>query len=386
MALRAFIADAIVVAGGPREGALLTENGRVTAVAPVSEVPSYAEKIRLPSLTLAPGLVDLQVNGGGGALFNQDTSPEGLRIIRDAHRAMGTTALLPTLISEGTEKIPEAFQAVRAWHEKEKDTGILGIHLEGPFLNPERKGVHEAEALRLDPSETLRELDFSGFGKILITLAPELVDERELKKLSSHGVILSAGHSQADQAALNKAKAAGLRGITHLFNAMGPLQAREPGLAGLALNDDDLWCSIICDGAHVWHAMIRLALKAKPEGKLFFVSDAMPPAGQKDPQPFTLYGKKITVKNGRCLTEAGGLAGSALTLFECVQKAVREVGIPLPQALAMASFYPAQFLGVEKEYGSFAPGSHADIIALDKDLNLKGVWVGGMNLETKIVL
>src|SRR5262249_40437030 len=158
------------------------------------------------------------------------------------------------------------------------------------------------------------------------------------------GITLNAGHSKADKPALDNAKKAGLTGITHLFNAMGPINAREPGLAGLALSDDDLSCSIICDGAHVAAEMMHLAARSKPIGKLFFVSDAMPPAGQIPPRDFMLYGKKIFVKDGRCVADGGGLAGAALTLFECVQKAVKLMNFPLPQAIAMASLYPARYL------------------------------------------
>jgi N-acetylglucosamine-6-phosphate deacetylase len=382
MGLQAFLADTLYDGHAAHKGhALLAEGGVVKAVVPQAEVPAAAEKVVLSGLSLAPGLVDLQVNGGGGVLFNDRPNVGGLAKIAEAHRRKGTTALLPTLISEGTDKIPQAMDAVRKVRD-EKDSGVIGLHLEGPFLNPERKGVHEAQALRLNPSETLRDVDFSNLGKMMITLAPELLADGELQKLSARGAVLCAGHSQPTLEQLNAAKAAGLRGITHLFNAMGPINAREPGLAGLALNDDDLWCSIICDGQHVWNGMIRVAIRAKPAHKLFFVSDAMPPAGQQDPQPFQLYGKKINVKGGRCSTENGGFAGSALTLFECVQRAVNDVKIPVEDALAMASLYPAEFLGVEKERGSFTPGARADIIAFDDKMNLQKVFISGQEIAS----
>ncbi|HVY12035.1 MAG TPA: amidohydrolase family protein, partial [Alphaproteobacteria bacterium] len=243
--------------------------------------------------------------------------------------------------------------------------------------NPDRKGVHDAGGLRKNLDEAFASVSFEKLGTVLITLAPELFAPEALRKLTARGAILSAGHSQADAAALTAAKAAGLTGITHLFNAMGPINAREPGLAGLALGDNDLCCSIIADGAHVAPEMLRLAANAKPPGKLFFVSDAMPPAGQNPPGDFTLYGKKIITRDGRCLTEEGKLAGAALTLFECVQKAVRDMGISLPQALHMASLYPARFLKIDKDYGSLAHGKRADFIAFDGGLNLQKVCASG---------
>jgi N-acetylglucosamine-6-phosphate deacetylase len=375
MALRAFLADRVIEGSGPRDnGAVLVDDGLVMAVVAAADVPAATPRTKLTGLTLAPGLVDLQVNGGGGVLFNQNTTVKGIKAISEAHREAGTTAFLPTLISEGTEKMAAAANAIA--EAREKDPGVIGIHFEGPFLNEERRGVHEATALRKN-IDAFDGLDFPKLGKVMITLAPELFEKDELKKLTVRGATLSAGHSLADQVALTQAKIAGLRGVTHLFNAMAPLSAREPGLAGLALNDDDLWCSIIGDGVHVATHMVHLALKLKPRGKLFFVSDAMPPSGHSHDHGFTLYGKKIFVKDGRCVTETGGLAGSALTLFECVRKAVIDMGIDVAEAVNMATLYPAEFLGIDKDHGSFKPGARADFIAFDSKMELEKVFVGG---------
>jgi N-acetylglucosamine-6-phosphate deacetylase len=378
MALRAFLADQVIEGSGSRDqAAVLVEDGYVMAVVAAADVPAATARIKLPGLTLAPGLVDLQVNGGGGVLFNQNVTAKGIETIIKAHRECGTTALLPTLISDGTDKMAAAAKAVA--EAREKEPGVIGIHFEGPFLNEERRGVHEAAALRTN-IDVFDGLDFSKLGKVMITLAPELFEKDDLKKLSSRGATLSAGHSLADQMSLSQAKMAGLRGVTHLFNAMAPISAREPGLAGLALNDNDLWCSIIGDGVHVATHMVHLALKLKPRGKLFFVSDAMPPSGHGHNKDFTLYGKKIFVRDGRCVTESGGLAGSALTLFECVQKAVVDMGIEVAEAVNMASLYPAEFLGVDKEHGSFKPGARADFIAFDDRMDLQKVYIGGEEL------
>ncbi len=374
MVLRAFLADAVLTDGACHANtALLAEEGRIKARTPVADIPPQAERISLPGLTLAPGLVDLQVNGGGGVLFNDDPSAGNLRKIAAAHRARGTTSLLPTLMTGAPEKIPRAFEAVRTARQSEQ--GILGLHLEGPLLNPARTGAQDESSLRRDIENLLPD-DDGGVGKILVTLAPELFGEEALARLGERAV-LAAGHSSANENDLAKAKKAGLAGVTHLYNAMGPLSARAPGLAGLALADDDLWCSIICDGAHVVPAMMRVAGRAKPRGRLFFISDAMPPAGQTPPRDFALHGEKVTVKNGRNLFEQGGLAGSCLTLFECVRVAVRRMGIPLAEALAMAAPYPARALGFEAEVGALSPGARADMIAFDDELNLQKIFVGG---------
>lgn len=368
MPLIAYLPESILHQGAVlRDFALLAEDGRVRAVLPVKDVPGNAEKVKLDGLTLAPGLIDLQVNGGGGVLFN--SAPEKLDSLVAAHRAMGTVGLLPTLISDDIKKIPQAVEAIRTY----KKDGVAGIHFEGPFLNEARKGVHPATALRHGAMDVFENLNMAGLGRVLITLAPEMVPEGAIKKLCAKGAVICAGHSMADAPTLHRARAEGLKGVTHLYNGMGGMSARAPGLAGLALSDDALACGLICDDAHVDAAMIRLAIKAKPAGQLFLVSDAMPPAAQNPPQDFDLLGEKISVRNGRCETQGGNLAGCALTLFECVKIAVKKIGVPLETAIAMASLYPARMIGIEKDYGSFSPGTRAAMIAFDKDMKLEKV-------------
>lgn len=375
MSFKAFIGESIVSQGNRTIGqALLVEAGRIKGMCPENAIPAGTETIRLPGLTLAAGLVDAQVNGGGGILFNDNLSANGIDGIAKAHREAGTTSFLPTLISDTPEKTTIAINTIREYGQK---NGVMGIHLEGPFLNPERSGIHEKNIIaNADPS-FLRGQKFAGLGVCLITVAPEIFQKGELKKLRDAGAILAAGHSAADKNQLAQAKNEGLTGITHLFNAMGGMSARETGLSGVALNDDALWCGIIADGAHVAPDMLRLADKAKPNGKLFLVSDAMPPSGQHPQKAFTLQGKHIRAENGKCVDERGALAGSAFTLFECVHYAVQQAGFKLEHALAMASYFPAQFLGIEKAVGSFAAGARADIIAFDDGMNLKRIFIGG---------
>lgn len=353
----------------------MVEDGLVTTHCAIGDIPAGAERISLPGLTLAAGLVDAQVNGGGGVLFNDVPSRQGIAMIAAAHRACGTTSLLPTLISDSAETITLALDAVR---DHGVMNSVLGIHLEGPYLNPERSGIHEKNIIANADAQVLQRLNFSGIGTCLMTVAPEMVPARWLATLHDQGVRLAAGHSAANSDQLARAKTEGLSGITHLFNAMGGMSARDQGLSGAALNDDELWCSIIADGAHVAPDMLRLADKAKPTGKLFLVSDAMPPAGQHPPEAFMLQGKRITVENGKCVDADGHLAGSAFTLFECVRYCVQQAGFKLEHALAMASLFPAQFLGVDHMVGSLDIGRRADMIAFDMGLNLKRVYVGGI--------
>ena len=386
MSVKAFIADAIVTDGQQIIGqALLVENGLVKGFCPQNDIPVGTERILLTGLTIAPGLVDAQVNGGGGILFNDilsddDLSEKGISGIAAAHRAAGTTSFLPTLISDSPEKTTAAINVIRTFRQKNDASGVLGIHLEGPFLNPERSGIHEKDIIAKADTSFLRTQNFDGLGSCLITVAPEMFAKGALSKIYEKGVILAAGHSAANKDQLAQAKHEGLTGITHLFNAMGGMSARETGLSGAALNDDDLWCGIIADGAHVAPDMLRLADKAKPTGKLFLVSDAMPPSGQHPQQPFMLQGKRITAQDGKCVDEHGHLAGSCFTLFECVRYAVQQAGFKLEHALAMASLYPAQFLKQDSHVGSLQVGKRADIIGFDAGMQLRRIFVGGRTI------
>lgn len=379
MGLTAFLADSVVLNGQTQaETAVLVADGRIDAILPFHDVPASANRIKLDGLTLAAGLVDAQVNGGGGFFFNDETSAEGIEKIVAAHRAWGTTSLLPTLISDDISKMNDAINAVAAYRQTfGEDAGVVGVHLEGPFLNKNRKGIHAEEKITAPDLSFLNNKNLSRVGVLLLTIAPEQFKENELATLHKAGVILSAGHSMAEQEHIKIAKKYGLSGITHLFNGMGGVAARQMGLAAIALTDHELYCSMILDGQHVDSAGVTLARKSKPEEKLFMVSDAMPPAGEKNKKDFMLMGQKIFARNGRCENAEGRLAGSAFTLFECVRVAHKQFGIPLPQCLNMASHTPARFLGCHHALGTLAAGTRADMIAFDTDLNLKNVYLGG---------
>lgn len=324
---------------------------------------------------LLPGFIDCQVNGGGGVLFNDQPNVNGIRAIAAAHRRLGTTGLLPTLISDSTKVMREAIHAVDAAIEQQV-SGVLGIHIEGPYLAPARKGVHNVNSLHA-PNATEIELATSlRHGRTLMTLAPERVTLETLHALTKAGVMVAAGHTAGDYAAIRRALDNGVRGFTHLFNAMTPLASREPGAVGAALEDRASWCGVIVDGRHVHPATLRVALAAKPRGKVFLVSDAMPPVGNSG-QSFMLNGETITVRNGACETAAGVLAGSILSMRDAVRNCVQLLGLPLDEAVRMASTYPADFLGLEQSHGRIAVGYRADFTVMDKNFAVHETWIGG---------
>lgn len=368
--------DATILTGDASvEGhALLARGTTIIDIVSNNHIPDEAKKISCPEQIITPGLIDVQVNGGGNRLLNNDPTEEACLTIAKAHRSHGTTGLLLTCISDTPEVTEKAIHAVRS--ARKEDRSILGIHLEGPHLGTSKHGVHDPNALRPVSQKDINLYQRVGNEVMLITLAPENVSVDDIKTLAKHATI-SIGHTDAMPEQIKTALAAGATGFTHLYNAMSGMSARAPGVVGAALDDPNSWCGIIADAYHVMPEMIRLALRSKPLGKIFLVSDAMAPAGAADPQPFDLYGQKIEVHNGRCTTSDGSLAGSAITLLDAVRFCVKKVGVELDEALRMASTYPAAFLGLGHKYGRLLPGYSADIIVLDHNMNLHEVWPAG---------
>ncbi|MBK4721224.1 N-acetylglucosamine-6-phosphate deacetylase [Azospirillum sp. YIM DDC1] len=366
--------------------ALLLDGPAIAAIIAPEAIPPEAEVTDLGGGILAPGFIDLQVNGGGGALFNDTPDLPTLRRIAEAHRRFGTTGLLPTLITDSAETRAAAVAAVRAGMAQGMP-GLLGIHLEGPHIAPERRGVHDARFIAPPDAGDLALLGGLSGLPALVTLAPEAVPPEQIRRLAAAGLRIAAGHSAATWAQAKAGFAAGITGVTHLFNAMSPLGSREPGMVGAALEEDGVWCGIIVDGHHVHDASVRLAWKAKARGRLFLVTDAMPPVGATQPgatepgatQPggFQLYGEDIRVEDGRCVTADGTLAGSALDMATAVRNAVERVGIPLDEALRMASAYPADFMGMAGRRGRIRPGLAADLVHLDERLRVRATWISG---------
>lgn len=333
--------------------------------------------IKLDGL-LAPGLIDIQVNGGGGVLFNDTPTVETLETIAQAHARFGVTGLMATLISDDRAKTVRALDAVAEAIEDEVD-GILGLHLEGPWLSGTRRGVHPAKHLRTLDDEDIRLLTQKRPFPILITIAPEQVDTDTIEALKAAGVVVSIGHTEATAEEVDAALTAGATGFTHLFNAMPPMEGRKPGPVGAALANRDCWAGLILDGIHVSPTSARAAFAAKTWRKLILVSDAMATVGSKDTR-MSLFGEGIEVKEGALRTATGTLAGAHLDLSTSVRNAVSLLGATPTEALRMAALTPAEFLGVAFERGRMALGCRADFVLLDEKLNPKATWIGGNRL------
>jgi N-acetylglucosamine-6-phosphate deacetylase len=355
--------------------AVLLRSGNILDVVPETAVPSDAAIRRCDGLVLAPGFIDLQVNGGGDVLFGAEPTVAALNKIGSAHARFGTTRFLPTVITGPRATMAAAREAVRASIDTAQ-SGVLGLHFEGPFLNPAKQGVHDAAAMRRPDDADRTLLTAQGAGITLVTLAPEQVPQGFIATLAAAGARVAAGHTDASPAVLRQALAEGLTLFTHLYNAMGQMSARAPGVVGMALADASAWCSIIADGHHVHEAALQVAWRAKPEGKLLLVSDAMPPVGGAIDR-FMLDGRSIERRNGVCVTADGVLAGSAIGLGDAVRHCVHKIGIPLDEALRMASTDVAEFLGRD-DIGRIAPGVRADLVALDRDLGVAATWRDGV--------
>ncbi len=355
--------------------AVLMQDGLILDLVAEDAIPAGARRQDLRGAALVPGFIDAQVNGGGGVLFNNATTVDAIRTIAQAHRRFGTTALLPTLISDDAAVMERAIAATRE-AIAQGVSGVLGIHLEGPYIAPARKGTHDAAKFRAPDAAEIRMATSLDNGVTLLTLAPEQVPADTIRAMVARGAHVAAGHTAGTYEQIRAGIEAGVSGFTHLYNAMSPLQGREPGAVGAALEDDGCWCGVIVDGVHVHPASLRVALAAKPRGKVFLVTDAMPMVGSDDPS-FDLYGETITVRDGVVRNAAGSLAGSALDMATAVRNSVRLLGLPLEEAARMASTYPAEFLGLGDSHGRIAPGWRADLVALDDELRVAGTWIGG---------
>jgi N-acetylglucosamine-6-phosphate deacetylase len=360
--------------------AVVLEGSRIAGVVPQADLSISMPSHRLPKgAWLAPGFIDIQVNGGGDVLFNDDPTPEGIRAIATAHRRFGTTALLPTLISDTPQITRAAISAVQALGGS--DPSILGLHLEGPFLSPEKPGVHAIDRIRSPDADDETMLTQEGLALMVMTLAPERVPKGFIGRLNQVGVRICLGHSMATYEETRAAMAEGLVGFTHLFNAMRPLASREPGPIGAALESPDAWFGMIVDGFHVDPALLRLALRGRAHPML--VTDAMPPVGGKRAS-FNLYGEPVSCRKGMCLRGDGALAGSALNMITAVHNCVQLLDVPLEAALTFASSNPAGFLGIDSWLGHLAAGYRADIVAIDPSkMNVLGVWISGRAYDVR---
>jgi len=358
--------------------ALFVEDNTVSGIAALDQLPTGTERVVLDGGILAPGFVDLQVNGGGGVMLNDHRDVEAIRTICAAHARFGTTALLATLITDTPEITAEAV-AAGAEAARIDIPGFLGLHLEGPHLSIARKGAHDPKLIRPMTDADLAALIAARHGVpvLLATVAVESVSAEQVAALAQAGLIVSLGHTDTTHAAARARVEAGATVATHLFNAMSQIGNREPGLVGTVLDEGRLFAGLIADGIHVDPVSIGVALRAKrAPGRIFLVTDAMATIGT-DMTEFTLNGRVIKRQGGRLTLEDGTLAGADLDMISAVRFMHREIGLDLGEALRMASLYPAQAARVDGRYGRLTQGSRADMVHLSDTLDVRGVWIGG---------
>jgi N-acetylglucosamine-6-phosphate deacetylase len=349
-------------------------DGLIASVGPVGQSAADAV-IDLNGGAMLPGFVDTQVNGGGGVLFNDAPNPAGIAAIAAAHARFGTTALLPTLISDSLDTVAAALDAMDA-AMAQGVPGVVGVHIEGPFINPLRKGIHSEPHLRRLDDRAMAVLTRPRRGVVMLTLAPELAEPAQITALVEAGVVLSAGHSNASYDEAMAGFVSGVSGVTHLFNAMTPLLHRAPGMVGAAFDTAQVYCGLIVDGVHVAPAAVRLACRVKGPERLMLVTDAMPGVGNND-LPFMLDGRPIFVREGICTDASGTLAGSGLDMATALRNAGRMTGLPIETLSQMASATPADFLGLGARIGTLDIGKSADFVVLDADLMPVQTWIGG---------
>lgn len=354
--------------------AVVIAGGRIAQVVPRHAIGAL-RTTDLGGGLLAPGFIDVQVNGGGGALLNDAPTLETVRTIAASHRKFGTVGLLPTVITDAPSVLAKAIEAVRSARQSNVP-GILGIHIEGPFLDVERKGAHAVRFIREMTEDDVAWLEKLDCGAVMVTLAPNKVRPEQISRLAAHGVLVSLGHAEASYSEAMAALGSGARAFTHLFNAMSQMSGREPGMVGAALADHASYAGLIADGFHVHDAALIAAIAAKSRDRLMLITDAMPPAAG-GPPGFDLQGRRATLENGRLQLEDGTLAGSNLTMDAAVRHCVQHLNVELADALRMASLTPASFLRMDHLLGKIVPGHLASLVHLDDALEVRETWIEG---------
>jgi len=367
--------------------AVVIKNGLIETLLPEEQAPTDSAQQILSGGILAPGFIDLQVNGGGGYLFNNTPTIDTLKAMVAGHRSKGTTSMTPTLISDSREQHQLGLNTVCKAMEQQLE-GILGIHIEGPFFNPLKRGTHKPDYIR-----PLAEDDIQWFTEqagetlniaknntvAIVTLAPEQTQKGQIQKLNQAGFLVCAGHTDASHQQVVDALSEGLTGFTHLFNAMRPMTARDPGVVGVALADSDSWCGVIADGHHVHPLSLQVALNAKETGKIYLVSDAMATVGSEH-SSFTLYDEIISEDQGRLINAEGRLAGSAIGMIDAVAYCHQQMQLPLAECLRMASLYPAQFIQRADQLGRIRKGYCANLVHFSNELQVCQTWINGRAL------
>ncbi|HGS4438981.1 TPA: N-acetylglucosamine-6-phosphate deacetylase [Vibrio cholerae] len=354
--------------------AVIINSDKIEAVYPIESLPSEMNVVDLNGANLSPGFIDLQLNGCGGVMFNDEITAETIDIMHKANLKSGCTSFLPTLITSSDENMRQAIAAAREYQAKYPNQS-LGLHLEGPYLNVMKKGIHSVDFIRPSDDTMIDTICANSDVIAKVTLAPENNKPEHIEKLVKAGIVVSIGHTNATYSEARKSFESGITFATHLFNAMTPMVGREPGVVGAIYDTPEVYAGIIADGFHVDYANIRIAHKIKGE-KLVLVTDATAPAGA-EMDYFIFVGKKVYYRDGKCVDENGTLGGSALTMIEAVQNTVEHVGIALDEALRMATLYPAKAIGVDEKLGRIKKGMIANLTVFDRDFNVKATVVNG---------
>ena len=358
--------------------ALLIDDQHIAGIVNEDAIPTDFLIKKLDGGILSPGFIDLQVNGGGGKLFNNSPDKESLNTIISAHQYFGTTSIMPTVISDSLNILQKCTDTIS--NEINNNHSLLGIHIEGPFFNVKYRGVHQKQYINTINASYLNLFETLDKFPVMLTLAPECISIKQLKHLKSLGFKILAGHTDANYDQLEEAVKYGLDGFTHLFNAMGQISAREPGVVGSAFDFDETSASIIVDLHHVHPSLINLSFKQKPKGKLFFVSDSMATINHGEPS-FELYDEVVSESNGRIINSEGKLAGSSITQIDAIKNAYQKCSIPLESAISMATLYPAEYLGVSDYIGQLKKGYRADLAHFDSNFHVQNVWLAGKQIK-----
>ena len=358
--------------------ALLIDDQHIAGIVNEDAIPTDFQVKKIDGGILSPGFIDLQVNGGGGKLFNNSPDKESLNTIISAHQYFGTTSIMPTVISDSLNILQKCTDTIS--NEINNNHSLLGIHIEGPFFNVKYRGVHQKQYINTINASYLNLFETLDKFPVMLTLAPECISIKQLKHLKSLGFKILAGHTDANYDQLEEAVKYGLDGFTHLFNAMGQISAREPGVVGSAFDFDETSASIIVDLHHVHPSLINLSFKQKPKGKLFFVSDSMATINHGEPS-FELYDEVVSESNGRIINSEGKLAGSSITQIDAIKNAYQKCSIPLESAISMATLYPAEYLGVSDYIGQLKKGYRADLAHFDSNFHVQNVWLAGKQIK-----
>ncbi|AMG04045.1 N-acetylglucosamine-6-phosphate deacetylase [Vibrio mimicus] len=354
--------------------AVIINGDKIETVCPIESLPSDIKVVDLNGANLSPGFIDLQLNGCGGVMFNDEITAKTIDIMHKANLKSGCTSFLPTLITSSDENMRQAIAAAREYQSQYPNQS-LGLHLEGPYLNVMKKGIHSVDFIRPSDDSMIDTICANSDVIAKVTLAPENNKPEHIEKLVQAGIVVSIGHTNATYAEARQSFESGITFATHLFNAMTPMVGREPGVVGAIYDTPDVYAGIIADGFHVDYTNIRIAHKIKGE-KLVLVTDATAPAGA-EMDYFIFVGKKVYYRDGKCVDENGTLGGSALTMIEAVQNTVEHVGIALDEALRMATLYPAKAIGVDDKLGRIKKGMIANLTVFDRDFNVKATVVNG---------